>query len=347
MTHSLLKKILSENAGIVIGEGHTDRSSYTFLIDHMNTLKDAGVKSIGLEGFHQDKEHLFQEYFLNEKLTPEFETELVHHELHKALGDLPGHTLEEYYRYAFEGKHFSHHQRYLRGEIPADAITRQVDALLEHTRRQDYTILSLMKAARNAGITIVPIDHTTPEKLTNEYIRTGRLSAFNEGVTGLVNRKMAVNGKYVLVTGARHIVTTDGIQGISEQLKIPSIAIHSLTAAEGAQAPDAVIECSNTRGVKTRYAPANLEVDYIISYPKKTIGTPERILPVPSKSWSAKPLLVGGAIAAILAGIGYCVYQSKKANNDAPATQLAANSNRILDTTVSNFKTAKTGTAIA
>lgn len=348
MHHSFLKSLLSKHPGIALGEGHTDRASYAFLIDHMDALKETGVKSIALEGFHQDTAPLFEEYFRTGALSPSLETHLTYHELYKALGDLPGHTPEEYYRYAFGENHPKHHQRFLKGETPSDDIVRQMDALLEHTKRQDYTVLSLMRSAREAGIEIVPVDQSIPEKLSPEYIKTGRLTSFNENAGEIARNKLAAKGKYVLVAGARHVATADGVAGLSERLGIPSVVIEGMRDAPATgNRPLSIMKMGNTAGEKTHYATANVNVDYVIHYPKKSVGVPERILPPPCESWFRKPsgkIGIGAVTLAAVAGIGYYIYRKMRpSETDTPHTQLAGNSERMLERARPTAISANTG----
>lgn len=331
-TQAVIHKALAHSRGCVIGEYHTDRSSLAFLIDHLPEMARQGVKVIGLEGY-TDKHDADFEYFRQhgvDRILASVEKEpgttasiMRSADIHYAMGDLPRYNHYEYSRHV----HNLHFQEFfnLASKDQTNPIFRQINAFIEHAGKQEYSFDRLLRTARENGVRLVGIDyHTSDEELTRLFGCENRLEKMNNHAIETIERKAQPGEKFVLFTGRSHGVTTRGQKGLSEMLGIPSIAInasknHSIEILE---------KSAQTAATSPGY-------DYVISYPRKSVGTPERVLP--EANWfSALPkkgrLLIGGSAVATVAGVtglSYYYYQhlhkqqAEKKENPTPKTQLA------------------------
>jgi hypothetical protein len=192
--------LLQKHEGICFGEKHTHISPRMFLIKHMEKLKDAGIKTIYIEGIRFDT--------------------------CQALLDSNAST----------------------DKLPF-IVKKDTKKSYDHSGGKSYNLssnsfaISLLKAAKKAGIRIVGIDSSRTIDLlfkthqfsmrkngmltANDYY-IPRLVTMNAVATAIIEQEQQSHpGKYIALMGAAHLSKIDDfkISGVAELLGVPSIAI--------------------------------------------------------------------------------------------------------------------------
>lgn len=202
-----IREILLEKNGFAIGEDHNSRAALNFLIENMKSLKEMGVKTLGLEIFKeewsgQDLVGFNRSGQLNESLADRIAFLDLKYAVkeHPTFKDTPTpltELREMYYRWKISPQ-----------------TEAAVSEMLLHESKQNYNYSKLLKVAHECDIKVIAIDSSQ----LNIDDFDSRIAKMNEFAVNAIKRK-AGNGKFVTLTGAGHT------QGISESLDIPDIHV--------------------------------------------------------------------------------------------------------------------------
>lgn len=192
----MLDHILNELGaeGLVIGEVHRHLSPKKFIMDHMDQLKKAGVRTLFLEHLQHDcMQDLLDIYFKS----PDKEMPTL---LKNSLKSLDA-------RYRLYHKDAPH---------------------IEKLFMEKYGFSGLVRAAKEAGIRIVGIDTTTSYAAGYESFGgsqgVDRTKALNFVAEDIIKKEKG-DGKFVVLIGNTHGWENNGVPGVAQLLKCPFFCI--------------------------------------------------------------------------------------------------------------------------
>ena len=210
---AVLKRLLDERPGVILGEAHSCSASKRLLVKHMDELKRQGVSTLFLE-------HL--------------------------CADSHGSALDDYLRAPAGSPMPARLAAYLKLQDRGNTAFGQAPSR--------YGFVDLVKAAKDAGIKVVPLD-TAATYSASEQDGDLRIRVMNFYAAERI-RLEEPPGKWVAFVGSAHATRYQGVPGLDELTGTRSLIVDDFGSDKRPKVT------TNVRG----YADGQLDPDVVLSY---------------------------------------------------------------------------------
>jgi len=246
--------LLSDNAGMILGEAHTERASMKFMIENMQRFKDHGVTTIFIESLSQDKDAAScKEYFSSssDELTGTLKQGILYHDVYYygLVGVDKKMSLEEASKFL---------EKFGLRDLPQTELERVQD-LINQEKIHPYNLTQLFKCANRHGIEVIPIDTLATKNLGD---RTEIAKKKNKVFAKAIRKYAQGNhGKYLLHCGQAHAMQYKHIKGMNKRLNLPVVIFREFTDKR-----DESLEKNNKIKIEDSSGDITENIDYGISF---------------------------------------------------------------------------------